>query len=96
MRATSALSILTGILLASPVLAEDAFTTDVIQTSEGALQITFIGHATLMFTSGGKVICIDPWSKLADYSKLPKADLILITHEHHDHLDTGRGQRRRG
>ena len=75
--------------MASPVLAEDAFTTDVIQTSEGALQITFIGHATLMFTSGGKVICIDPWSKLADYSKLPKADLILITHEHHDHLDTG-------
>ncbi len=40
-----------------------------------------------MFTFGGKVVHIDPWTQLADYSKMPKADLILITHEHRDHLD---------
>ena len=67
--------------------AQEKFETDVIKTSAGNLEITFIGHGTLMFTFGGKVIHIDPWTQLADYSKLPKADLILITHEHRDHLD---------
>jgi L-ascorbate metabolism protein UlaG (beta-lactamase superfamily) len=61
--------------------------TDVIPTSSGDLKITFIGHGTLMLSCGGKVIHVDPWSELADYGKLPKADLVLITHEHRDHLD---------
>ncbi|MBM4104169.1 MAG: MBL fold metallo-hydrolase [Planctomycetes bacterium] len=60
---------------------------DVFKTDAGELKITFIGHATLMFECGGKVIHIDPWTKAADYSKLPKADAILITHNHYDHLD---------
>ncbi len=62
---------------------------DTISTSAGELKITFIGHGTLMFNFGGKVIHIDPWSRLTDYSNLPKADMILITHEHGDHMDTG-------
>jgi len=61
--------------------------TDTIKTSAGDLKITFIGHATLMFAFGGKVIHVDPVSREADYSKMPKADLILVTHEHGDHLD---------
>lgn len=68
-------------------VAQDPFQTDVIKTSAGDLKITFIGHGTLMFQFGGKVIHVDPWSKQADYGKLPKADLVLITHEHQDHLD---------
>jgi len=63
------------------------FETDVIQTSAGDLKITFLGHGTLMLTFNGRNIHVDPFSRVADYSKLPKADVILITHEHHDHLD---------
>jgi L-ascorbate metabolism protein UlaG (beta-lactamase superfamily) len=61
---------------------------DVIKTDTNDLKITFIGHGTLMFTYSDKVVHVDPWSRLADYSKMPKASLILITHEHRDHLDT--------
>lgn len=74
-------------MLAFPALAAESFEKDTIKTSSGDLEITFIGHGTLMFTFEGKVIHIDPWSQLADYTKLPKADIILITHEHRDHLD---------
>ncbi|MDY6792062.1 MAG: MBL fold metallo-hydrolase [Thermodesulfobacteriota bacterium] len=63
------------------------FERDIIKTSAGNLEITFIGHGTLMFTFDGKVIHIDPWTRLADYSNMPKADMILLTHEHRDHLD---------
>jgi len=66
---------------------QQQFETDVIPTSAGDLEITFLGHGTLMFTFGGKHIHIDPYSRVADYAQLPKADLILITHEHGDHLD---------
>jgi Cft2 family RNA processing exonuclease len=67
-------------------LAEQAFETDTVKTSEGDLKITFLGHGTLMFNFGGNVIHIDPFSRVADYSKLPQADMILLTHEHRDHL----------
>ncbi|MGA1826259.1 MAG: MBL fold metallo-hydrolase [bacterium] len=67
--------------------AQNQFETDVMNTSAGDLAITCIGHGTLMFTFGGMIIHIDPYSKVADYTKLPKADIILITHEHQDHLD---------
>jgi len=40
-----------------------------------------------MFTFGTKIIHVDPFTKVADYAKFPKADVILITHEHRDHLD---------
>lgn len=60
---------------------------DVFSGEGGEIRITFIGHGTLMIQGAGKVIHIDPWSQMSDYTALPKADLILVTHEHRDHLD---------
>jgi L-ascorbate metabolism protein UlaG (beta-lactamase superfamily) len=74
-------------IIALPVMAQQSFEIDTIKTSTGDLEITFIGHGTLMFKFGGKVIHVDPVSREADYTKMPKADLILVTHEHGDHLD---------
>ncbi|MFZ2145975.1 MAG: SMP-30/gluconolactonase/LRE family protein [Sedimentisphaerales bacterium] len=68
-------------------VSELGFEQDIIQTNAGTLKITFIGHATLMFDFGGKTIHVDPVSREADYTNMPKADLILVTHEHGDHFD---------
>ena len=82
------MSVLGLVLSASllPVVAAPSppakFETDTIKTSKGDLRITFIAHATLIFQFG------DPVSRYADYSRMPKADMILVTHEHGDHFDT--------
>ncbi len=45
--------------------------------------IIWLGHASFLIEVGGKNIYIDPYSLPED---LPKADIILITHPHFDHL----------
>jgi len=57
------------------------------------LSITWFGHATFILkTPGGKRVLLDPW--LTDnpscpeaMKKPPKADLILVSHGHWDHID---------
>lgn len=70
-----------------PQAAGDPDSVDVLAFPGGELRITFIGHGTLMLDWKGWIIHVDPVGREADYTKLPKADLVLVTHEHSDHLD---------
>src|SRR5262249_13722942 len=65
----------------------------------GKAQLTWIGHASFLLTLGKKHILIDPIfapgiatvSRLSPpgllLAELPKVDMVLITHNHRDHLD---------
>lgn len=59
---------------------------ETFQTKAGELKITPIRHASLMIEAGGKVIHVDPWSQ-GNYEGVPKADIILVTDIHGDHMD---------
>ena len=60
---------------------------DKITTSAGIAEMHFIGHGSLMFKVNGFIIYIDPVRSSGNFDFLPKADIILVTHEHGDHLD---------
>jgi L-ascorbate metabolism protein UlaG (beta-lactamase superfamily) len=61
---------------------------DTLQTSKGNVEIEIVGHCFLHFVFNRMHIYVDPIPNVADLTRLPKADLILITHEHRDHLNT--------
>jgi len=67
--------------------AKQDFLTDTLPTTAGDLSITFLGHGTLMFAFNDKVVYVDPVARVADFSDMAPADVILITHHHGDHLD---------
>ena len=67
--------------------------TDIFTTKSGKL-VAFhaLLHSSIRIEYDGREIEIDPCSNLrghtVDYTAIPMADIILVTHEHFDHYDT--------
>ncbi|WP_066800324.1 MBL fold metallo-hydrolase [Sphingomonas soli] len=73
------------------------------RVSDGRMLATWVGHATLLVQADGVNILTDPiWSERAGplgmgpkrvaepgvaFDDLPKIDLILVSHNHYDHMD---------
>ena len=74
------------LFLALPSFLHAASQTQSFQTSSGPVQITPLNHASTLIEAGGKVIYLDP-AKPANFNGQRKADLILITDIHGDHMD---------
>jgi L-ascorbate metabolism protein UlaG (beta-lactamase superfamily) len=73
-------------LFLSLILAFAATSTQTFSTSAGPVKITPLYHASTLIEAAGKTIYLDP-AKPAKLAELPKADLILITDIHPDHMD---------
>jgi L-ascorbate metabolism protein UlaG (beta-lactamase superfamily) len=54
------------------------------------VQITHFGHACVLLDTGSARLLIDPGTFSAGFERLGGLDAILVTHQHHDHLDADR------
>ena len=78
--------------LVSCAKAQIPYPCETFETPAGkTLKVYLVAHGSLAFSYDGYEIQIDPVGKNGaaplDYSAFPKADAILVTHEHFDHLD---------
>ena len=74
-----------------PVTTE-TYEVDVFTTKSGkTVKFHALVHASIRIEYDGKEIEIDPVTKLGkktiDYSAMPKANYVFVTHEHGDHFD---------
>lgn len=63
------------------------YPTDEVSINGKSLRLRFFAHASIAIEYKERWIYVDPVMENADYSTLPKADVILVTHHHFDHFD---------
>ena len=63
------------------------YPTDELTINGRSLKLTFFAHASVAIEYEGRMIYVDPVEGNAEYERLPKADMILVTHSHYDHFD---------
>ncbi|HYR87189.1 MAG TPA: MBL fold metallo-hydrolase [Terriglobia bacterium] len=73
--------------LATAISLFAAVAPDTIQGSGGPITIQPIMHAAVQIRYANQVITVDPTGMGGDYNTLPKADIVLVTDIHGDHLD---------
>ncbi|MBL7770631.1 MAG: MBL fold metallo-hydrolase [Flavipsychrobacter sp.] len=62
--------------------------TDAITTSKGILEIHPVYHGSFWMNWNSLNIAVDPYGGFERYKEMGKADLVLITDIHGDHLDS--------
>jgi L-ascorbate metabolism protein UlaG (beta-lactamase superfamily) len=62
-------------------------TGDHLATTNGDAVIHPIGHASFVMSWNGKMIYNDPTNGATPYASFPRADVILVSHNHGDHYD---------
>ena len=68
-------------------IAASAYPQDTILANDGSeIILTFYTHASIAIQAKGRQIYIDPVGENIDWAAEPKADLVLITHNHQDHF----------
>jgi len=87
---TRVLEVILTLILAAmtfQVKSQNLPASDQFVTGAGNVEIYFIGHGSLMLKMNDRIIYVDPVRSSGNYDNLPRADIILVTHEHFDHLD---------
>ena len=84
-------TILLAAMLPLTLQAQSPYKVETFKTDSGReVAVTLIKHGTLAISYEGVTIHVDPvgaYGKPTDYTQFPKADVILVTHEHGDHFD---------